>query len=157
MENKTKDSQIHATGGSVKKLQHTPTQCRPHAHTQLHINVNAQIQMVAHKERQLDTHIHKQTDTHVLGTYKTVHAHLQIQWPRRLLLKISDFFPPLPFLQQNHMGNGKRKSAAEVQVIFIFIHQGSSLSLQTALLKNIRWWVGSACYSQLQASHSLRY
>lgn len=55
------------------------------------------------------------------------------------------------------MGNGKRKSAAEVQVIFIFIHQGSSLSLQAALHKNIRWWVGSACYSQLQASQSLRY
>lgn len=33
MENKTKDSQIHATGGSVKKLLHTPTQCRPHTHT----------------------------------------------------------------------------------------------------------------------------
>lgn len=54
------------------------------------------------------------------------------------------------------MGNGKRKSAAEVQVIFIFIHQGSSLSLQTELHENIRWWVGSACYSQLRASQSPR-
>lgn len=52
MENKKKDSQIHATGGSVKKLLNTPTQCHPPTQTQQqHTNVYARIQMLEHKEQ----------------------------------------------------------------------------------------------------------
>ena len=62
MENKTKDVQIHATGGSVKKLLHTPTQCRPHTCT----HNNAHIQIVPYKE----THTYTNKCTHILGAHK---------------------------------------------------------------------------------------
>lgn len=77
---------------------------------------------------------------------------------KRLLLKIWDvFFSSILLFSRTIWRMGRKKSAAEVQVIFIFIHQGSSLSLQTGLHENIRWWVESVCYSQLQPSQSLRY
>lgn len=71
MENKTKDSQIHATGGPVKKLQRTPTQCRPHTRT----HNNAHFQKAPHNEVQLHAQTNartwlKHTNQH---TYKGKH------------------------------------------------------------------------------------
>lgn len=84
MENKTKDSQIHATGGSVKKLLNTPTQCRPHTHTRSHYTIMLCTHLDGGTQRKTVRYAHAQTisHAHTLGTHKAAHAHRQTQWPR---------------------------------------------------------------------------
>lgn len=147
---------LEALSKSYCTLLHSAAHTQAHKQ-QLHTNVYAHIQMVGHKERSLDAHMHQQTHTYSKLTNQRMHKHTdKFNGPEASFENLTFFFP-YPFFQWNDRGNGKRISAAEVQVIFIFIHQGSSLSLQTAWQENIRWWEGSACYSQLQASQCLRY
>lgn len=89
MENKTKDSQIHATGGSVKKLLNTPTQCCPHtrAHSHYtimlctHLDGGTQGKTVRYAQAQTISHTHTwNTQT---GTCTQTNTMAQ-----RLLLKI---------------------------------------------------------------------
>lgn len=108
MENKTKDSQIHATGGSVKKLlnthTHSATHPPTHAHTHARTHTNSTL-ICTHTLRwwhtKSDSWVHTYTNKHTYMEHTNQHMHEYIDKYNRPEASFENlrFFLPYPSLQ----------------------------------------------------------